>query len=151
MADIRIRAFRRDDIEAVMKLWLSGNIQAHDFISEQYWMDNYSFVKHLLPSAELYVYEGASEGDLDGFIGLNDGFVEGIFVKESKRSRGIGAGLLDFIKEKNSSLALKVYCKNERAVRFYLKQGFRIQTEERDENTGEPEYRMAWTNILQKN
>ena len=47
------------------------------FISEQYWISNYEFVKELLPQAEVYVYE--DDKMIQGFIGINDEYIEGIF------------------------------------------------------------------------
>ena len=42
------------------------------------------------------------------------------------------------------SLSLHVYLKNERAVRFYKKEGFHIAGEQTDIETGEQEYLMEW-------
>ena len=65
-------------------------------------------------------------------------------MRGEKRSAGIGAALLDFAKKNRSALTLRVYQKNERAVRFYLRNGFRIRQEGLDEGTGEKEYEMEW-------
>lgn len=138
-----IRKFEERDLETVMELWLAGNLQAHSFIPERYWKDSRELVKVLLPGASLYVYTEET-GRPDGFIGLSGDYIEGIFVREGKRSCGIGAALLDFAKEGHGVLTLRVYQKNERAVKFYLRNGFRIRREELDEGTGEKEYEMVW-------
>lgn len=138
-----VRKFEERDLEAVMELWLAGNLQAHSFIPEQYWKDVEEFVRSLLPGAALYVYEGETDCP-DGFIGLNGDYIEGIFVRSEKRSGGIGTALLDFAKKGHSALALRVYQKNERVVDFYLKNGFRIREEGLDADTGEREYEMVW-------
>ena len=44
----------------------------------------------------------------------------------------------------NSKLLLSVYQKNERAVQFYLKQGFTILKETTDYETTEEEFLMEW-------
>jgi len=49
------------------------------------------------------------------------------------------------VKEKKAELALHVYRKNEKAVRFYLREGFRIRREMTDEDTKEEEYLMEWS------
>ena len=138
-----IRKFEERDLETVMELWLAGNLQAHSFIPKRYWKDSRELVKDLLPSASLYVYTEET-GRPDGFIGLSGDYIEGIFVREGKRSCGIGAALLDFAKEGHGVLTLCVYQKNERAMKFYLRNGFRIRREELDEGTGEKEYEMVW-------
>ena len=47
-------------------------------------------------------------------------------------------------KDKKVSLQLNVYQKNARAISFYQREGFIIQCEDLDEDTGEKEYTMLW-------
>ena len=137
-----IRKLQKVDINRVADIWLKTNLKAHFFIPEQYWISNYEFVKELLPQAEVYVYE--DDKMIQGFIGINDEYIEGIFVSDEMQSRGIGKILLDYIKDKKDRLQLKVYQKNVRAMSFYQREGFTIQSEEMDEFTGEKEYVMNW-------
>ena len=80
---------------------------------------------------------------IQGFVGLNDEYIEGIFVSDEMQSCGIGKLLLDYIKDKKVSLRLNVYQKNARAISFYQREGFIIQCEDLDEDTGEKEYKMC--------
>ena len=137
-----IRKFENNDINTVMKIWKNENIKAHKFISEEYWKSNYNFVKEVLPNAEIYVY--INKGKIVGFIGLNDNYIEGIFVDTNNQSRGIGTYLLNKVKENKDNLTLKVYKKNINAISFYKKNGFVITNENIDENTNEIEYTMIW-------
>ena len=137
-----IRKLQKADINRAADIWLKTNLKAHFFIPEQYWISNYEFVKEMLPQAEVYVYE--DDKMIQGFIGINDEYIEGIFVSDEMQSRGIGKILLDYIKDKKDRLQLKVYQKNVRAMSFYQREGFTIQSEEMDEFTGENEYVMNW-------
>ena len=137
-----IRKLQKVDINRVADIWLTTNLKAHFFISEQYWISNYEFVKEMLPQAEVYVYE--DDKMIQGFIGVSDEYIEGIFVSDEMQSRGIGKILLDYIKDKKDRLQLKVYQKNVRAMSFYQREGFTIQSEGMDEFTGEKEYVMNW-------
>ena len=137
-----IRELRKADINKVTDIWLDTNLTAHSFISSQYWQNNFEFVKELLLQATVYVYEQNQE--IQGFIGLNDEYIEGIFVSNEMQSHGIGKSLLDCIKDKKVRLQLNVYQKNVRAMSFYQREGFTIQSEEMDEFTGEKEYVMNW-------
>ena len=137
-----IRELRKADINKVANIWLDTNITAHYFIPAQYWQNNFELVKELLLQVTVYVYEYNQE--IQGFIGLNDEYVEGIFVSDEMQSRGIGKMLLDYIKDKKDRLQLKVYQKNVRAMSFYQREGFTIQSESMDEFTGEKEYVMNW-------
>lgn len=40
-----IRQFQKSDIEQIMKIWLNGNLDAHPFISKEYWHSNYPIVQ----------------------------------------------------------------------------------------------------------
>lgn len=137
-----IRKLQKVDINRVADIWLKTNLKAHFFIPEQYWISNYEFVKEMLPQAEVYVYD--DDKMIQGFIGINDEYIEGIFVSDEMQSRGIGKMLLDYIKDKKDRLQLKVYQKNVRAMSFYQREGFTIQSEGMDEFTGEKEYVMNW-------
>ena len=137
-----IRKMQNIDINRVADIWLKTNLKAHYFISEQYWKSNYELVKEMMSQSEVYVYE--DDKMIQGFIGINDEYIEGIFVSDEMQSRGIGKMLLDYIKDKKDRLQLKVYQKNVRAMSFYQREGFTIQSEEMDEFTGEKEYVMNW-------
>lgn len=137
-----IRKLQKTDINRVADIWLKTNLKAHYFIPEQYWTNNYEVVKEMLPQADVYVYE--DDKIIQGFVGINDEYIEGIFVSDEMQSCGIGKMLLDYIKDKKDRLQLKVYQKNVRAMSFYQREGFTIQSEEMDEFTGEKEYVMNW-------
>lgn len=137
-----IRKSEKTDIDQVAEIWLDTNIKAHDFIPAQYWKDNFERVKEMLSQAEVYVYE--DEEGIQGFTGLYDDYIAGIFVQDKARSRGIGKKLLDFLKGRKERLHLRVYQKNRRAIKFYEREYFRIRSEGTDEETGEKEYSMVW-------
>ncbi|MEG6520451.1 N-acetyltransferase [Desulfotomaculum sp. 1211_IL3151] len=138
-----IRRFKIDELDIVMKIWLESNIKAHDFISKSYWQGNYEMVKEMLPNATIFIYEDNSI--IQGFVGLMEGYIAGIFINTSSRSQGIGKALLDYVKANHSELSLQVYKKNVRAIKFYLREGFSISKEQIDESTGEVELIMNWT------
>ena len=137
-----IRELRKADINSVADIWLDTNRKAHAFIPASYWESNFALVKEMLPQAEVYVYE--DEKGIQGFLGLSGEYIEGIFVSEQAQSHGIGKCLLDYAKNRKPALRLNVYQKNMRAIRFYRREGFQIQREGLDADTGEPDYEMLW-------
>ena len=40
-----IRKYQKSYLDALMQIWLEGNLDAHDFIDPSYWHDNYELVK----------------------------------------------------------------------------------------------------------
>ncbi|MDE6209273.1 MAG: GNAT family N-acetyltransferase [Lachnospiraceae bacterium] len=137
-----IRKLQKSDINRVADIWLDTNIKSHSFIPAQYWKDNLETVKEMFLQAEIYVYEERNK--IQGFIGLDNDYIAGIFVWSEAQSNGIGKQLLDFVKGMKRQLNLSVYKKNIRALSFYKRENFDIQCEDTDENTGEKEYLMIW-------
>lgn len=137
-----IRKFEKKDINAVMEIWKNENIRTHNFIAKEYWKDNYEHAKDILPKADIYVY--ILDEKIVGFVGINNNYIEGIFVDINNQNSGIGTSLLDKIKENKDNIILSVYKKNENAIRFYKKNNFIITSENIDKNTSEIEYTMTW-------
>lgn len=140
-----IRKFESRDLDAVMQIWLHGNLDAHAFIPADFWTDHFEMVRDILPQAELYVHENEATRQIDGFIGLSESHIEGIFVAKSARSKGIGKALLEYAKSRKPRLTLSVYQKNQRALAFYRREQFIVQSEGIDEDTNEAEIQMLWT------
>ncbi len=139
-----IRKLQETDIKRVADIWFDTNMKAHNFIPAQYWKDNFEAVKEMISQAEVYVYEDKNKNRIQGFVGLSDDYIAGIFVWDEAQSSGIGKQLLDFVKGIKKQLGLSVYQKNTRAIKFYQRENFEIQWENTDENTGEKEYFMIW-------
>ena len=125
-----------------MKIWKNENIRTHNFIEKEYWKNNYEYVREILPNADIYVY--ILNEHIVGFVGVNNNYIEGIFVDINNQHSGIGTSLLEKIKEDKESLTLSVYKKNENAIKFYEKNNFIITSENIDKNTNEIEYTMTW-------
>lgn len=140
-----IRVLEEKDVDTVAKIWLETNIKAHDFIVSNYWKEHYEIIKDMFLQAEVYVYE--IEKEIMGFIGLDKEYIEGIFVLDQYQKRGIGKALLNHVKAKKEHLSLNVYQKNLNAILFYQREGFCVQYEDVDKNTGEKEYRMVWNRL----
>lgn len=65
----------------VMRIWLEGNLGAHDFIPEAYWRAQYAQVQEQLAQAEVFVYE--ENGNIRGFAGMTGSYLAGIFVDQT--------------------------------------------------------------------
>ena len=139
-----IKEFKIENLEEVMEIWLQTNINAHDFIERDYWINNFDLVKKLLPDAKVYIFQ--EDNIIKGFIGvIEDGYIAGLFVKEEYQREGIGVKLIKYIKPKYNQLKLDVYSKNKNAMKFYLKNNFKIVNEKNNEDTNELEYEMIFS------
>ena len=139
-----IKEFKIENLEEVMEIWLQNNINAHDFIEKEYWINNFDLVKKLLPDAKVYIFQ--EDNIIKGLIGvIEDGYIAGLFVKEKYQREGIGEKLIKYIKPKYNQLKLDVYSKNKNAIKFYLKNNFKIVNEKNNEDTNELEYEMIFS------
>ncbi len=137
-----IRKFEEKDTKRVMQIWLEVNIEVHDFVLSDYWLSQYQSVQEQLLQADIYVYE--QDKRIQGFVGMLDDYLAGIFVDKKCRSMGIGKDLLECVKENYPAFTLNVYQKNRRAVDFYLREGLSVVSKGFDEDTAESDYTMAW-------
>lgn len=137
-----IRNYKPADLDEIMKIWLDANIQTHNFIGRQYWLANYNTVRAAIPQANVYIYE--HDRQVLGFAGVSNNYIEGIFTAPREQSKGIGAALLNTLKQQYASLTLRVYQKNSRAIRFYVREGFTQISKQIDAATGETEFTMIW-------
>lgn len=131
-----------EQLDEILTIWLTANLDAHDFVEPKYWQDNYDLVKQTLPDAELYV--ATEDHQIVAFLGLAENYIAGLFVNKQYRSRGLGTDLLNAVKKQQQFLQLSVYEKNSRAINFYLNNGFTPKTSDVDFKTNEVECLMTW-------
>ncbi|MBO4337714.1 MAG: GNAT family N-acetyltransferase [Lachnospiraceae bacterium] len=137
-----IRKFYDPDLKKVLHIWYDGNLEAHEFIPREYWDRNLGYVSRLIPSGEVYVYE--IDGRVVGFVGVDEGYINGIFVEKDFRGQGIGTRLLAYVAEIYDVIELHVFENNFGAVRFYENRHFIKIDEEVNEDLGEVEYKMFY-------
>ena len=138
-----IRISDNNDLERIMQIWLDTNISVHKYIPQEYWTSNAKYVKEAIQEAEVYVYEDNKE--IIGFIGINKGHIEGIFVEEKYRNQGIGKELIAYCKNKYNKLTLEVYKKNTKAIKFYEREQFKPIKEDIEAANNEVEILMEWS------
>ncbi len=138
-----IRRFEPEDLDEVMEVWLISNLQVHDFVPKKYWQKNFGEIKRIIPMATVYVWE--ENGEILAFIGAMQNFIIAQFALEKARKHYIGKILLDYLKMEEDELSIAVYEKNTHAVRFYMREGFKVQSERLEESTGEKELLLTWS------
>ena len=131
-----IREFREGDLDEVMSIWLSGNREAHSFIPSSFFEDRFDEVSSAISKAEVYVFD---DGEVKGFIGLDGSYVAGLFVRSDSQGRGIGRDLLSHALSLKGNLSVHVFSRNEKAMRFYLRNGFFPVCSFENEDFGENE------------
>lgn len=138
-----IKKLTLDKLDEVMEIWLNTNIEAHDFVNQRYWINNFDSVKEMMLYADIYIFE--ENNIIKGFIGIvEQNYIAGLFIKKKYQRQGIGKQLLDYCKSKCSGLMLDVFIKNKNALSFYQKNKFEIVKEYFNEELSELEYTMCF-------
>ena len=140
-----IRAFKEEDTEAVIRLWLEASILSHSYIDKPYWEENADAMRTLyLPLSEVVVDEDKDTGEVVAFIAFVEDYLAALFVAPAHQKKGVGSRLLALAKKMRDTLELSVYAENERAVAFYRKNGFRMTDKRIEEMTGHTELLMVF-------
>lgn len=140
---VNIRSNKQTEVNKLAEIWYEGSLIAHDFIDKNYWKSQRTEIEEkYIPMSETYVV--SNEKDVVGFVSMMDNYLAALFIDVKYQGGGYGKGLLDFVKRQRENIQLKVYKKNNKAVHFYLKNGFVIKEETLDVQTSEEEFLMEW-------
>lgn len=136
-----IRAYRDDDLGAVLDIWFRASKIAHHFLPDEFFeRERRAIAEEWMPAAETVVCE--RDGRVVGSLSLIGDEVGGLFVDPDAQGTGVGRALLSDAVAKRSRLELSVFEANTRACRFYETYGFVAVGNEADDATGEPTLRM---------
>lgn len=129
-------------MDAVLDIWLTASIKAHDFIDSSFWESQVENMRKVyIPASETHVY--MQNARAIGFYALSGNTLAALFVAPECQGRGVGKALLAHAKTQREALTLSVYKENGASCQFYLAHGFEIIREQTDAHTGHPEYIMS--------
>lgn len=133
-----------EEIKQLSTLWLEASLDAHSFIDAAFWQKNQILIEtEYLPNSLTYVY--FSGRTIKGFLSLVEvGKIGGLFVGPAYQRQGIGTELMQVAKRLFPILELDVYAENERAVKFYVKEGFKEIETCFGDDTGAKQIKMRW-------
>ena len=138
-----IRNYLPSDKNSFSRLYIESNIKGQAYLSPEFWQaDCQEVVNQYFPQATTFLYEDKNK--VVGTISLIENEIGGLFVSPSQWGQGIGSALIDDVKTHHSTLHLKVFTKNHRALSFYQKNGFEIRQNGICQVTGLAEYDMFW-------
>ena len=95
-----IRAFKEEDTEAVIRIWLEASILSHSFIDKAYWEEKADAMRTLyLPLSEVVVDEDKDTGEVIAFIAFVEDYLAALFVAPAHQKKGVGSRLLALAKK----------------------------------------------------
>lgn len=121
---IKIREMRQGEGERAVEIWRGAVDATHDFLSQQDRLEIDDMVCSFLPQAPLWLAVDENDYPL-GFMFIDNGHIEALFIDPIYRGAGIGAGLLRHGLTLHPNLTTDVNEQNGQAVGFYEKMGFK--------------------------
>ena len=104
------------------------------FRNDDFYFDELSvpvYMEEIRPHLErMFVYD---DGVVKGFISVDGRRVDKLFVEPVLQGKGIGARLLDYAVQNLGADELWALEKNERAIAFYSRHGFRLTADKKPE------------------
>ncbi|GGH69511.1 GNAT family N-acetyltransferase [Paenibacillus silvae] len=118
--------YREQDHAKLVAIWERAVRATHTFLEEHHILFYKQMVSEVLEQEQVEVWEVLdAEQEPMGFIGLDNSFIEMLFVDEHFQGQGVGKFLVfQTMKMKGTELRVDVNEQNEGAARFYAKMGF---------------------------
>lgn len=146
MSDFELRPYRDSDEDAAIELWRRTWQLAYpaiDFAARVPWW-RARWRDELVPVARVVVAEAA--GAILGFVTIDrTGYLDQIVVAPEQWGSKLATALLDEARRLSpEGISLLVNKDNDRAIRFYARNGFVDAGEDVNPTSGRPVLRMRW-------
>jgi putative acetyltransferase len=145
-ATFHLRPYRATDEDAAIALWLETWQQTYpsiDFAARvNWWRERWR--SELVPKAAIMVAEAS--GALIGFVTIDaSGYLDQLVVAPDRWGSQLANALVDEAKRLSpEGITLKVNADNNRAIRFYERNGFVHAGEDVNPESKRPVLKMAW-------
>jgi len=141
-----LRPYRVADEDAAIALWQRTWQEAYpsiDFAARVDWWRK-RWCNELVPNAAVIVAE--HDGELAGFVTIDaSGYLDQLVVGSEHWGSQLATALVDAAKQRApDGITLLVNKDNDRAIRFYLRNGFKHAGEDVNPTSGRPVLKMAW-------
>lgn len=124
-------------IAELTKVWRASVEATHTFLSATEINQIEKYVPQALKAVQILVV-ARSDQQIVGFMGINDRFLEMLFIDPSFRGHGLGKQLLKLGQAKYGVQELSVNEQNPQAVGFYQHMGFKTYKRTELDEEGQP-------------
>lgn len=126
------------DMYSILEVWESSVRATHDFLNEKDIISIKPQVKEGVNYVSRLVCVRDEEGIIQAFMGVHDGKIEMLFVRDEYRGKGIGKRLIEYAINNISVKYVDVNEGNIQGVGFYKHMGFHIFKRSELDDHGDP-------------
>ena len=138
-----IRAYRKEDDDAIIAAWRAASHIAHPFLSAAFIEKEERAIREkYLPNTQTLVAEDG--GAVVGFASTMGDELGAIFLAPNHHGKGIGKALMDAAASGRDFLDVEVFEKNAIGRAFYKRYGFEELSRSTHEETNEELIRLRW-------
>lgn len=134
---LEIRMSRPSEAAEIIQIWKNSVDATHDFLTAH---DRHEIEKEVIGFfSETPVWVAVNQEDHPlGFMFLDDGHLEALFVDAAARGLGVGKQLISHALALHPDLSVDVNEQNQQAVGFYHHMGFQVSGRSEHDNQGRP-------------
>jgi ribosomal protein S18 acetylase RimI-like enzyme len=139
MSTLTIRLARTDEYDAVAEVWMRSWLSVGIETPTEWLLKNLRerIPKEVENGWSLYVADDGGRVAAMLAFRLRDGYLDQLFIAPEYQSKGLGKRLLGFTREHlPDEIWLRCVRENERAWRWYEREGFVFEKEQLDANSG---------------
>lgn len=134
---MKLRKSTRQDVERIIGIWCEAVDATHEFLQADDRAAIEREVRDVFPSLDFLV----AVDDVDcpiGFMLLDDGVIEALFIEPARHRQGIGRALVNAALARHGRVSTTVNEQNRRAFGFYERLGFRSAGRMERDGQGRP-------------
>lgn len=125
---MKLRRYEPEDLHSTIAMWIETKRIAYPYLPLEptyTFDDNLEFFRsHIEPRCEIWLAD--EEGRIVGFLALDGGYLDRLYVATTHQRQGVGEMLLQRARERSpDGLSLHTHQQNHQARAFYEKHGFR--------------------------
>lgn len=122
----------------IMRIWEASVLATHDFLKPADFQLIHDLLQNNFPaSVTLYGFFD-EKGEMQAFMGIEDGKIEMLFITPAMRGKGIGRQLMQYAIRQCNATKVDVNEENLQALAFYRHMGFEAKGRSATDGLGKP-------------
>lgn len=128
------RKLQEKDYSKALEIWEESVIATHDFLKEKDRLELKNDIPNYFKMVEVYLW--FNDQEIIGFSGTNNQNLEMLFIRPKYFNNVYGTEIVQYLIQENKIQYVDVNKDNQKAIKFYVKNGFEIFGESQKDDQG---------------